>query len=80
MLNTSYSWPFVHHFGLFSRGQGLVISSKEAGKIFFLQNYCMCMHILLVFVSVKCRGQKRELDPLELELQTVISYPVSDEN
>lgn len=41
--------------------------------LFYVYEFYVCMYVYITYVCVACGGQKNELVPLELELQTVMS-------
>ena len=58
----------------------LSVSSSSSFYFMFYVCECLaCMHVYVPHVCSAHRGQKRALDPLELELQEVVSYHVGTE-
>ena len=74
MLGTPPYPGLVHTF---------VINAYDFSFKFFKLTYCYVYDCMCINVPGACstqRGQKRASDPLELELQMVVSYQVSDGN
>jgi hypothetical protein len=63
----------------------ILLIYRLVGRFVFIHFYLMCMGVLphaclRLCVSGSCRGQKRAPGPLELDLQRVVSCPVSAGN
>lgn len=62
------------------RWSGLARGTFTGWAIFLYYAYILCECVCVRVRAVVCRGQKKELDPLELELQVVLSPHMGVEN